>query len=261
MRRFIAYIFMVIALSLVSVAPRASAQDATPAQEATPESSNGLASLGLPTLEVTVTADAYEGIPASIEAGRYLVNLTVADDAGEFGGGVGFVQPPADMTADEFLQNAFGPPPDESGGESAVASPMAVESEATPADDGAGGPPPFIFESRWAGGTVAGPGETVHFVVDLPPGEWIAWGDDPEATQAPVVFTATGEMPTDLPEPEAGATLLMTEYDIQVSDGALAAGSQVVRVRNVTARRSQARHSGTSTTRTGGRRTRPANRS
>ena len=121
----------------------------------------------------------------------------------------------------------------EGGGNGEVASPVAVDDAATPADGGPGGPPTFLFESLWAGGTFAGSGETVHFVIDLPPGDWIAWGDDPEAPQAPVVFTATGEMPSDLPEPEAGATLLMTEYDIQVSDGALVAGSQVVRVDNV----------------------------
>ena len=109
-RRNIAYALMFIALSLVSVAPRVSAQDATPVQDATLESSSVLASLGLPTLEVTVTADAYEGIPDSIEAGRYLVNLTVSEDVGEFGGGIGFIQPPAEMTTEEFLQNAFGPP-------------------------------------------------------------------------------------------------------------------------------------------------------
>jgi hypothetical protein len=70
------------------------------AQEATPASP--FADLGLPTLDINVTADAYEGIPESVEAGRYLVTVSVAEDAGEFGGGVGFIQPTG-LTGDEFI--------------------------------------------------------------------------------------------------------------------------------------------------------------
>jgi hypothetical protein len=62
------------------------AQDATPA--------SGLGDAGLPQLDVTMTATGYEGIPDQVEAGRYIVSLTIEEDAGEFGGGVSFVQAP-----------------------------------------------------------------------------------------------------------------------------------------------------------------------
>jgi hypothetical protein len=45
-----------------------------------------------------------------------------------------------------------------------------------------------------------------------------------------VIFTVTGEMPVDLPEPASGATLSMVEYDIKVTEGELVAGPQIVAV-------------------------------
>jgi hypothetical protein len=224
-RRAIFYSFIAIALSLFSVAPQVSAQDATPASD--------LAALGLPTLDVTVSMNGYEGIPAQIEAGRYLVNLTIGDDLME-GGGIGFVQPPEGMSAAEF-QSALAGPPAESG--AAETSPVAVESSsdqamASPAAE-AGGPPEFIFAATFAGGIFIGPGESDEVVVDLGPGEWIAWADDPEAGIPSVTFEVTGEMPTDLPEPSASATVTMAEYTIAVTEGTISAGPQIVRVDNV----------------------------
>jgi len=95
------------------------------------------------------------------------------------------------------------------------------------------GPPAALFDAHFAGGAYAGPGQSAEGVLDLPPGEWIAWADDPSAPQEPVIFEVTGEMPTDLMEPESGATITMGEYVIEVTDGALVAGPQVVRVENI----------------------------
>lgn len=203
---------------------------ASAAQEATPES--GLADLGFPTLNVTVTASGFEGIPDSLEAGRYLVTITAAEEAGEFGGAVAFVQP-SGMTADEFLGLMVGPP-DETGVGAVPATPM-DDMEATPAEgeEEMSGPPPAVFEAMYAGGTFANPGQSAQIVLDLPPGEWIAWGDDPSATQEPVIFDVTGEMPTDLAEPESIATLTMGEYIIQVTEGQLMAGTHVLKIENI----------------------------
>lgn len=203
------------------------------AQDATPESA--FADLGLPTLDVTVTADAYEGIPESIEAGRYLVTVSVSEDAGEFGGGVAFVQPDG-MTADEFISmlgELLGPP-DESGVGVAASTPV-EGGAATPADEGGemGGLPDFLFSSVYAGGTYAPSGESAQIVIDLSPGEWVAWGDDPSSPQTPVGFEVTGEMPADLPEPESSATLTMGEYVIEVTEGEVTSGQQVLRVDNI----------------------------
>ena len=221
MRRLFSLVALLLAMSML--APVATAQDATPA-------ASGLADLGLPTLDVTVTAAGYEGIPESLEAGRYLVTITAAEDTGEFGGNVAFVQP-SGVSADEFLGMLAGPPPDASGGGSA--SPVA-DAGATPAEGGeAGGPPAALFEATFAGGTFAVPGQSAEIVLDLPPGEWIAWADDPEASQEPMIFEVTGEMPTDLAEPESSATLTMGEYVIMVTEGELSAGPQALKIENI----------------------------
>ena len=211
----------ILLLALVAV-PAAARQDATPG--------SGFAGLGLPTLDVTVTASGYEGIPEELEAGRYLVSVTASDDAGDEGGLLSFVQP-VGVTAEEFVGATSGPP-DETGADAAAGTPLA---DATPAEGGegmAGTPPPFVFESRYAGGTAASPGQTARVVLDLTPGEWVAWGEDPAAPQEPAYFRATGEMPAELPEPESGATVTMGEYVIGVTEGALTAGPQTVKVEN-----------------------------
>jgi hypothetical protein len=208
---------------------------AVSAQEATPSGASPFADLGLPTLDITVTGTGYEGIPESLEAGRYLVTVTASEDTGEFGGGVTFLQP-AGMTGDEFITmlGELSGPPDESGVGAAAATPIEGGAASPEADGGeAGGVPPFLFESVMAGGAYAGTGESSQVILDLTPGEWVAWADDPAAPQEPVVFEATGEMPADLVEPESQATLTMGEYVIKVTEGELTAGAQVVRVDNI----------------------------
>lgn len=223
MRRLLSVIAVLMTLSLLG--PVAIAQEASP-------TASRFAELGLPTLDVTVTADGYEGIPESVEAGRYLVTVSLGEGANEFGGGIAFVQPPAEMTADDFMA-VFMAPPDESG-VGAVAATPAEGVEASPVSDGGqmGGAPAFLFDATYAGGTYSfgGPSEVI---LDLTPGEWIAWADDPEAAQQPVVFEVTGDMPTDLPEPESAATIIMGEYIIEVSEGELTSGTQVIRIDNI----------------------------
>jgi hypothetical protein len=225
MRRLFSIVAVLLAISLLG--PVTSAQEATPA--------SAFEGVDLPTLDITVTAAGYEGIPESIEAGRYLVTVTAAADTGEFGGGVSFIQP-AGMTGDEFVTmlGELSGPPDESGVGAAAATPI-EGGAATPAEEGgdAGGVPPFLFESAMAGGAYAPAGGSAQVVLDLPPGEWVAWADDPEAPQAPMAFAVTGEMPTDLAEPASTATLTMGEYVIEVTAGALTTGSQVIRIDNI----------------------------
>lgn len=63
------------------------------AQDVSPAAVGGLADLGLPALEISVTTAGYEGIPESLDAGRSLVTLTADEDIGEFGGSIKFAQP------------------------------------------------------------------------------------------------------------------------------------------------------------------------
>lgn len=221
MRRCMPSLLGLLLLFALASVPAAARQDATP--------EGGFADLGLPTLDVTVTASGYEGIPEELEAGRYLVSVTAGDDAGEEGGGVGFVRP-VGVTAEEFT-GALAGPADETGTDAAAGTPPA---DAAPAGggEGMGSPPPFVFESVYAGGTFAPPGQTAQVVLDLTPGEWIAWGEDPAAPQEPVSFRATGEMPAEPPEPDSSATVTMGEYVIGVTEGALASGRQTIKVEN-----------------------------
>ena len=223
MRRSVLSILGACLLVTVGIHPTVYAQDATPG--------SGLVELSLPTLDVTITAQGYEGIPESLEAGRYLVTLTVAGDVGGFGGSIEFAQP-VGVTADEFIA-ASAPPPEEEEAPTVEGTPV-LPPDATPAEGGEamGGPPAFVFDSLFAGGVSAMPGQSAEVVLDLTPGEWIAGAGDPESPQEPVVFEVTGEMPADLPEPESGATISMGEYVIGVTDGELTAGSQVVKVEN-----------------------------
>jgi hypothetical protein len=223
MRRLVSVVALLFMMSML--APGATAQDATPAASA-------FGDLGLPTLDVTVTADAYEGIPESLEAGRYLVTVTVGEGAGEFGGGVAFVQPPDGMSVDEFVAASLAPP-DESGVGAVAATPIdGVEASPVGGDEETGGPPAFVFDATYAGGAYAFDGSS-EVILDLTPGEWVAWADDSEAPQEPVIFEVTGEIPADLVEPESAATITMGEYVIEVTEGELTSGSQVVRIDNV----------------------------
>jgi hypothetical protein len=199
------------------------------AQEATPQAESAFADLGLPELDITATVDGFEGFPDQLDAGRYLVRVT-ADAELESGGGFELIQP-SGMTAAEFLEMA-GPPSDEAGAAAVDATPVGelIASPEAVGEEEMGGPPPELFDAAWAGGVFAEGGTTVEVVLDITPGEWIV---SFEGEFDPIVFEATGEMPADLPEPEAQATLTMGEYFIEVSEGELTSGSYVVRVDNI----------------------------
>lgn len=201
---------MALSMPLLTRAAVAASQSGTPAA--------GLDALGLPALNITITADAYEGVPTSTAAGRYLVTAT-----GDAESTISFLQP-VGMSVDDFFNALQG------GGESSPAS-----DGGTPASGDEGGssaPPPFFYEFLLAGGVIAEPGQKNQAVVDLTPGDWVAWGDDPEAKQKPVTFTVTGEMPADLPEPKANATVTLIDFEINITEGELASGDNVIRLEN-----------------------------
>jgi hypothetical protein len=75
-------------------------------------------------------------------------------------------------------------------------------------------------------------GGTGSAVVDLTPGEWIAWGDDPAASQEPVIFNVTGEFPVTAADPEADITVTFIDFGIMV-EGNLTAGEHIVMLENL----------------------------
>jgi len=210
-------IFGVIAASLLLLTGGTAAL----AQEATPAAGGGATfadTMGLPELAITASDSAFEGVPSETAAGRYVVTLTNAasEDAA-----VEFLQLPEGITIDALS----GPPPG---------------AEGTPAADGGdeggdSGPPPWYYSTYMAGGPGAGAGQTVQAIVDLKPGTYAVWADDPEASQAPVALTVTGEMPSDLAEPAADVTVneVGTNDGFMFElDGDLAVGEQTLKVYN-----------------------------
>jgi hypothetical protein len=206
----------------------ATAQEATPAAGADRRFTD---LTGLPELALTGTADGYEGVPAAIAAGRYLVTLASAEDV-EFGAAVEFLLLPegvafADFAAllEGFQDAAMAP----------MASPPAGEGEASPVAGGAGpAVPEWYFATYLAGGVAADPGFSAQVVLDLRPGTYVVWPGEPGASQAPVELRVTGEAgatPT-AAEPAADATITMYEYGFTV-EGELTAGPQVLKITNV----------------------------
>lgn len=177
--------------------------------QATPEATaSQWGSLGLPELNLTVTAESVEGMPESLEAGRYLLNVTGEPTPNDWGVGVMLLQLPQDFTLEEAM------------------------AQGAEAQDG---PPEFYYESHLPGGGVAptsgDSAVTSVSIVDLQPGDWIAAGM--YFSRPPVPFTVTGEMPADLPEPESTATITMQEMSIEVTAGELTAGENLIKVENI----------------------------
>jgi hypothetical protein len=193
----------------------------------TPAAGADLTSLGLPTLDITVTQQAFEGLPETIEPGRYLLTVTAGD--GVETAGVGFASPGPNSTIDDLLMIMGG-----GGGATPDAGGASPEPGASPAAGGGeeqGAPPSFVYQAHFAGGITGLPDHPGHIVIDLGPGDWIMWGDDPAAPQPPVTFTISGEMPSDLPEPNADINVTFIDFGISV-DGNLTAGDHILRLEN-----------------------------
>ncbi len=190
----------------------------------------GLADLGLPTIDITVNPDSFDGVPDTLEAGRYLLNVSASGPATEMERDaiIGFIRPNG-VSIEEFM-SVLGPPPGAVG-----ASPAAEDAE-DGGDAGGGAPPSFVYQATFAGGaavsTSSAPGSTASAVIDLTEGEWIAWGDDPEAPQTPVVFTVTGAFPAGAAEPEADIMVTLVDFGIMV-EGNLTAGDHILRIENL----------------------------
>ncbi len=166
--------------------------------------------LGLPELAITITEDAFEGVPAELAAGRYVlaVTNTLDEEVATETSGFAFLRAPEGTTATEVVE---------------LIAAAALEEEAEYPD--------WYYETVIAGGPYVFPGATGYALVDLTAGEWILWGEDPTAAQPPVPVIVTGEPPADQPAPTADATIEMSEFAFTF-DPPLAAGPQVIEVTN-----------------------------
>jgi hypothetical protein len=197
----LALLFFLVLVMPGLVMTGAAAQDSTPA---------AFASLGLPTLDLTVDASGLSGMPGSIAAGRYLVTVTGPPASPDHDSGAVFLQIPEGMTMDDLNATA-----------------------ATPAAGQQEGPPSWFYDVLLPGGVnLQGTGDTVSgsTVMDFVPGNWVA--SQPEFQGGPIPFTVTGEMPTDLPVPDSNATVTLSSFAIDVSSGALQAGENTIELEN-----------------------------
>lgn len=209
MPRF-SFLVAVLAVSLWSAPVAFAAQAATPAVS---DSAFGDAT-GLPELRITATDIAFEGVPETTAAGRYLITFvnTASDPEGA---GVHFMHLPEGMTLDTLM----APPTD---------------AEAASND--------WFYEVYQAGGAIALPGQTAQVILDLVPGDFVVWGGFPSLPQVPVTMTVTGDATAspaaDAWEPDADLTVTELRTDdggfaFQL-DGTLTAGVNVVKIVNQT---------------------------
>ncbi len=182
----------------------AAAQDASPAA-GTAEVPAEWADLGLPEIELQFTSSEITGMPESVEAGRYLVTIHGEPAEDDWAFAPTFLQLPEGMTIDDLASA-----------------------------DVSQGPPEFFYTALVPGGPaiLATSGATSAVgIVDLQPGEWIVAGS--ALAQPPSPFTVTGEMPAELPEPESNVTFTIGEMVINLSEGALTVGDNLVKVDNI----------------------------
>lgn len=225
MLRISAQVRFVMLLGAAVVVPAASAAAQTGPVAG---GDNPFADLGLPEVAVTITEDAFEGVPTELAAGRYVlaVTNTLEAEVATETSGAAFLRVPEGMTAAEFVEMIAA----EAGSAATAASPADVS--AAPEEEGGSGYPDWYYETEIAGGPYVFPGQTGYTVVDLSAGEWVLWGEDPSVPQAPVVVVVTGEAPADQPAPTADVRIEMSDFTFAF-DPQLVAGPHVIELANV----------------------------
>ncbi|MDQ3692532.1 MAG: hypothetical protein M3464_02745 [Chloroflexota bacterium] len=185
---------------------------------------NPFADLGLPELAVMITDTGYEGVPAELTAGRYVLAVTNAitapnpdiPDILDFAG-AGLLKVPAEFTVEELLAMMTAPP--------------ALESGSTDAGPEGSGPPPWYYETTLGGGPFARRGETDYAVIDLTAGDWILWGEDPAAPRLLAGVRVTGDLPADLAAPSGSKRVEMSDFAFAIDP--LQTGRQTIELTNV----------------------------
>jgi len=201
----------------------AMAMAVTPGHLTWAQAATDLSALGYPELTITVTDTGFEGIPASTAAGRYLLTAKNARTSEtENAGAVGFVSPtPAGMSAADLVQfiTSMGP---------SAATPAAAGNEGGEEDQPL---PLFVYQLHFAGGVYAPTGATTQAVIDLTPGEYVVWGDDPTVPLQPAIVNVTGEFPQDVKDPTTDITATLIDFAITL-DGNLTAGKHLMTVQH-----------------------------
>lgn len=200
-------------LALLALLAASVAVGGAAAQGATP----GPAGLNYPALKITVTDAGYEVATPQVAAGRYLVTL---DNTGKQGVAAHLMLPAGGHTLADV--------------EAAVAAANATPAPGASPAAGAGAPPAWFYQSKFAGGPAAPAGTQVQAVVDLTAGTWLVFSPDPSVHLKPATLTVTGGTPTAAgPEPAADVTVQLQEYAFVGLDKGVPAGKHVWKVSNV----------------------------
>jgi len=191
------------------------------------QAGSALAGLGLPEIDVTITDSGYEGLSGSLDAGLYFVKAT---NNGSTPGFIEFMQLPEGMASADLAAMLAGT--------NATPEAGAMGTPGSGDTGGDQGPPDWYYTTYLAGGAGVGPGSTAQFVIDLQPGNYIVWAEDPSAAQKPVDLTVNGggASPTAGDFPPATVAIQEQATDTGftfVLGNALSAGSQVVEIANL----------------------------
>lgn len=201
--------FLVALVLAIGMTAPALAQDATPMASPEPAPPFVTASgLGLSEFDITVTDDGFD-LPSSIPAGRYLVNASIETNAPS---AASFFMIPAGMTFDDVT--------------AAFAS-----------GDETGADLSWLYHTTIAGGAMGAPGTVAQAVIDLPPGDWVVWADDPGSAIPMSEVQVTGAMPDTLREITPTVTITAISNDSGYAfavDGDVVAGPQLVEFYNKT---------------------------
>ena len=178
--------------------------------------------MGYPELAITVSATSFDGLPQSTAAGRYLIKGTsTLSDNSDNSGAIAFLSPtPAGISAADFLKMFTG------SGDDPAATPDAGGGE-----EQSGPLPLSIYKMYFAGGVSVPPGQSAQAVIDLTPGEYVVWGDDPSVSAQPVILQVTGDFPQDVKDPVSDVTATLIDFAITV-EGNLTAGSHIMKVQH-----------------------------
>lgn len=158
---------------------------------------------GFEEIDLVIDENGITGMPESIEAGRYLFNVT-GPEMGEMGpSGFQITQLPEGLTAEQAYEDAQA---------------------ATEA------PPEWYLDAHWGGGVALVQGTETWVVLDLTPGAWHI--TTLQGTTLPVPFEVTGEFPADAAAAEANVALDMFEMDFKIVSGEFVSGENIVTVHN-----------------------------
>ena len=159
---------------------------------------------GFEEINLTIEESGVTGMPESIEAGRYLVNVSGPAGSPETGPtGLFFVQFPKGITPEQALDDV-----------------MSAE----------GAPPEWYLDAHYGGGVSLNLGTENWGIIELTAGNWIV--TTLFGTTLGVQFEVTGEIAEDSAAPEANVVLELVEMSILVSEGEFITGDNLIEVVN-----------------------------